>query len=237
MRAKKRENEFAQKKKADEDGDFRVTLAAAQLAEITSARKRGRTASFDSTSDPEKDSDSDYSSAPAGGVCFTVRLSAGGSKRKSVINNVSSWPLNENELDNLAKVRGWDKQNSEFSKAPMSSYRRGTTLLNFWLTTGTVGSYLNHPRQKKTQLFRRAITMQEAVVILDNPRQHTGKGYQTRERERNQNNVPQVKQHDATHSLDIPISLDERFSVILQKRSRSRSRGGKRRRTGGDGSI
>jgi hypothetical protein len=34
----------------------------------------------------------------------------------------------------------------------------GETLqLNIWCSTGTVGSYLNHPRQGKTQLFRRDV--------------------------------------------------------------------------------
>ena len=55
--------------------------------------------------------------------------------------------------------------------------------LNIWCTTGTVGSYLKHPTQGNTQLFRRNIdTMSELDAILQNPRIHTEKGYQRRRR-------------------------------------------------------
>jgi len=51
--------------------------------------------------------------------------------------------------------------------------------LNVWCSTGTVGSYLNHPRQGKTQLFRRSVnSVYELQAILTNPRVHTDKGYQ-----------------------------------------------------------
>ena len=35
------------------------------------------------------------------------------------------------------------------------------------------------PTKKRTQLFRREITMSEAAAIFNNPRVHTGKGYST----------------------------------------------------------
>ena len=53
--------------------------------------------------------------------------------------------------------------------------------LNIWCTTGTVGSYLWHPKQGKTQLFRREIsTWTELDAILQNPRVHTDKGFKTK---------------------------------------------------------
>ena len=53
--------------------------------------------------------------------------------------------------------------------------------LNIWCTTGTVGSYLKHPKQGNTQLFRREIsTWTELDAILQNPRVHTDKGFQTK---------------------------------------------------------
>ena len=61
--------------------------------------------------------------------------------------------------------------------------RRDGIRLNFWLSTGTVGSYLDHPRQGKTQLFRRQISMSDASEIFNNPRQHTGKGYHTKKQQ------------------------------------------------------
>ena len=56
------------------------------------------------------------------------------------------------------------------------------TRLNFWLSTGTVGSYLKHPKhpkKKRTQLFRRDVDLEGALEILFNPRVHTGTGYTT----------------------------------------------------------
>jgi CspA family cold shock protein len=51
--------------------------------------------------------------------------------------------------------------------------------LNIWCTRGTVGSYLKHPKQGNTSLFRREIsTWAELDEILANPRVHTDKGYQ-----------------------------------------------------------
>lgn len=51
-------------------------------------------------------------------------------------------------------------------------------IIDVWPTTGMIGSYLRHPRQRKrTQLFRKECTDEEAIAIFDNPRSHTGKGY------------------------------------------------------------
>ena len=92
----------------------------------------------------------------------------------------SSWPLNESELDYMGETRGWDKIYDVPSQPPMASYRKDGIRLNFWLSTGTVGSYLDHPRQGKTQLFRRQLSLSDASEIFNNPRQHTGKGYHTK---------------------------------------------------------
>jgi hypothetical protein len=89
----------------------------------------------------------------------------------------SSWPLNESELDYMGETRGWDKMYGLPAQPPMASYKKEGVRLNFWLSTGTVGSYLEHPRRGKTQLFRREVSMSEARDVFDNPRQHTGKGY------------------------------------------------------------
>ena len=54
--------------------------------------------------------------------------------------------------------------------------------LNIWCTTGTVGSYLKHPKQGNKQLFRKDIeTWTELEAILKNPRVHTNKGYHRKE--------------------------------------------------------
>ena len=91
----------------------------------------------------------------------------------------SAFVLDEDELDWMARSQGWEKisvPRQEYEKG-MVSYRKDDCRLNFWRTTGTVGSYLEHPRQGKTQLFRRDISRAEAPQIFNNPRQHTGRGY------------------------------------------------------------
>jgi hypothetical protein len=85
--------------------------------------------------------------------------------------------LNEKRLDLLAKEKGWTTIDDQTHQPDMASYRRDGQRINFYLTTGTVGTCLDHPTQNKTQLFRRGIDIEEAAVLLDNPREHTGRGY------------------------------------------------------------
>lgn len=58
---------------------------------------------------------------------------------------------------------------------------KGNVRVNVWSNTKnslfTVGTYMDHPKQGKTQLFRRNCTENEVRNILKNPRIHTGKGY------------------------------------------------------------
>ena len=55
----------------------------------------------------------------------------------------------------------------------------GNVRVNVWESglTYTVGTYMNHPKKGKTQLFRRNCTEKEVKQILNNPRIHTSKGY------------------------------------------------------------
>ena len=69
-----------------------------------------------------------------------------------------------------------------FSEASrVISFRKtsGTGLIriNVYWTTGTVGTCIDHPRQGKTQLFRRNIDLATLREIFRNPRLHTGSGY------------------------------------------------------------
>lgn len=51
-------------------------------------------------------------------------------------------------------------------------------LVRVWWRTHTVGTYLNHPSQGKSQLFRRSVNgYAEMDAIFQNPRTHTGYGY------------------------------------------------------------
>lgn len=49
--------------------------------------------------------------------------------------------------------------------------------INVWHEKMTVGTALTHPKQGRTQLFRRYVTPKEMEKIFKNPREHTGKGY------------------------------------------------------------
>lgn len=55
----------------------------------------------------------------------------------------------------------------------------GNVRVNVWRKGSryTVGTYMDHPKKGKTQLFRRNCTEAEVRAILKNPRLHTGKGY------------------------------------------------------------
>jgi len=54
-------------------------------------------------------------------------------------------------------------------------------IVRVWYRTGTVGTYIKHPRQQRTQLFRRDNTqLSQLRAIFDDPRVHTGRGYHKR---------------------------------------------------------
>ena len=56
----------------------------------------------------------------------------------------------------------------------------GNARVNVWKAKNgsfTVGTYLHHPKQGKTQLFRRNLSEKEVKELLKNPRKHTNKGY------------------------------------------------------------
>ncbi|GFH52418.1 hypothetical protein CTEN210_08894 [Chaetoceros tenuissimus] len=58
------------------------------------------------------------------------------------------------------------------------SFRSSNTRYNVYYTTGTISTSLDHPRQGKTQLFRRNVDMNLLRQIFLNPRIHTDLGYQ-----------------------------------------------------------
>ena len=65
--------------------------------------------------------------------------------------------------------------------------------MHVWCTTGTIATFLDHPRQGKTQLFRRNLDMAGLRKVLNNPRAHTGDGYHERQQIQSQTprrNVP-----------------------------------------------
>ena len=58
----------------------------------------------------------------------------------------------------------------------------GCCRFDIYYTTGTVKTCLDHPRQGRTQMFRRNVDLAGLRRLFQSPRQHTGKGYQKRRR-------------------------------------------------------
>lgn len=80
----------------------------------------------------------------------------------------------------VGHAESWSEvQYNEESRVVAFKRRSDGARLNFYYTTGTVGSALDHPRQGKTQLFRRDMTIDQVRELLSNPRVHTGAGYHT----------------------------------------------------------
>ncbi|KAJ3110938.1 hypothetical protein HDU96_006134 [Phlyctochytrium bullatum] len=74
---------------------------------------------------------------------------------------------------------GWTYQGSN-QQSRVDFYQRDGVKMDYYPTTGTVKTSMDHPSQGKTQMFRRDLSESEFRSVLDNPRQHTGKGYQRR---------------------------------------------------------
>ena len=52
--------------------------------------------------------------------------------------------------------------------------------LDYYPTTGTVKTSMEHPRQGSTQMFRKNLSDRDFARVLDDPRAHTRAGYQTK---------------------------------------------------------
>lgn len=85
------------------------------------------------------------------------------------------------KVEDVAKKYGWKKIKSQDPTmiSFLKTYVENRARINVWegRKGRTVGTYLTHPKQGKTQLFRRKVTDSELVKIFENPRIHTGKGY------------------------------------------------------------
>ena len=54
----------------------------------------------------------------------------------------------------------------------------GVCRINIYVSKMTVSTSLDHPKQGKTQLFRRSVDKTLLTSIFKNPRVHTNRGYQ-----------------------------------------------------------
>lgn len=86
-----------------------------------------------------------------------------------------------NSVEKIAKKEGCEKISLNKKSSVISFHKfiegTGAVRINVYWTTGTVGTCINHPRQGKTQLFRRDIDLDKLREIFRNPRVHTGNGY------------------------------------------------------------
>lgn len=87
------------------------------------------------------------------------------------------------KLKRMARKHGW-KILDEQPDIGLVSFRKEIdgypARINVYTTKMTVGTALNHPKQGKTQLFRKKVDEDLMCKIFDNPRVHTTKGYQRR---------------------------------------------------------
>ena len=106
-----------------------------------------------------------------------------------------------NEVIAQAKSQQWD--NFRFDRADgqklfLARYVQGQRFeMHVWCTSGTVATFLEHPRQGKNQLFRRNLDWSGLRKVLNNPRAHTGEGYHERaelKRDRQQQQQPSKRQ-------------------------------------------
>lgn len=79
------------------------------------------------------------------------------------------------DASKFAKKHGWEKIPT---KDPyLESWIKPGKRINYWECTGTVGTCIDHPKQGRTQLFRKYVYGEQLEAIFKNPRVHTGKGY------------------------------------------------------------
>eukprot|EP01083_Nonionella_stella_P251338 867274_1 len=56
----------------------------------------------------------------------------------------------------------------------------GLIKIDFYYTTGTVKTVMDHPTTGRNELFRNTPSPEDYIRILKNPRSHTGRGYRQR---------------------------------------------------------
>jgi hypothetical protein len=87
------------------------------------------------------------------------------------------------DIEHLAAWHDWTWLDHQ-PESRMISFTKigsdGRMRINVYYTTMTVATVLNHPKQGRTQLFRKGVTPLELDAIFTNPRIHLNKGYKRR---------------------------------------------------------
>ncbi|CAK0787217.1 hypothetical protein CVIRNUC_010433 [Coccomyxa viridis] len=74
---------------------------------------------------------------------------------------------------------GWTYQGGN-AQSRVEYWAKDGCKMDYYPTTGTVKTSMDHPSQGKTQMFRRGLDDAGFQQVLENPRYHTGQGYQTK---------------------------------------------------------
>lgn len=91
--------------------------------------------------------------------------------------------MNWYEVDRVREIAtssGWKEIDHQENIGMVSFSRNGHERINVYYTKGTVGTCLNHPKQGKTQLFRRNVGIDLLTRLFEKPRLHTRLGYKRR---------------------------------------------------------
>lgn len=85
--------------------------------------------------------------------------------------SIVQWAI-QNEY-NITKVDG------KIGLIKMSRYSKSEfrESFNYYITTGTITTEINHPKKGKTQLHRKGLSVDQIKKVISQPRTHTGKGY------------------------------------------------------------
>lgn len=89
--------------------------------------------------------------------------------------------MTKEQLESMAKTHGWklhDYQENIGMISFVKIYKSDPARINIYITKMTVATCINHPRQGKTQLFRKKVNAKLMAEIFNDPRVHTRIGYQ-----------------------------------------------------------
>jgi hypothetical protein len=91
--------------------------------------------------------------------------------------NGASSNYSSNTARSTLESNGWQHTGSN-NQARVEFYQRGDVKMDYYPTTGTVKTSMDHPVQGHTQMFRRDLSSSQFSAVASNPRAHTGHGYQ-----------------------------------------------------------
>lgn len=85
------------------------------------------------------------------------------------------------EIVIFAKENGYSIFNIDY-KTGLIQFRSGAVKINLYSTSFTMTTQMDHPKQGKTQLHRKGLTLLQIKEVFINPRIHTGMGYQKKKK-------------------------------------------------------